>query len=154
MAPDNPITRACVHTLTFTLGIIAPIAISYLVYYMWTGETAVIHNLLSNSLPAPFARQISLLTSLTHYWLAGEVIFFFNFWNNRRILQRPSAPITTSKAKRTALFWNCVHTINDIEEWFCGWFYIDDGNNTRASFDQIRRGNVETWYVWSTEPEL
>jgi hypothetical protein len=155
MAPDNPFTRACVHILTFVLGLIAPIAISYLVYYVWTGETAVIHYLLSNSTPASFSTHIPLMTSLIHYWLATEVIFFFNFWNNRRILQRTSPPITTSKAERTTLFWNCVHTIQDVEEWFCGWFYIDDGNNTRATFDQIRKGNVETWYVCgSTEQEL
>ncbi|KAG2188279.1 hypothetical protein INT44_001032, partial [Umbelopsis vinacea] len=129
--------------------LIAPIAISYLVYYVWTGETAVIHHVLSNSTPASVTTHIPLLTSLIHYWLAAEVIFFFNFWNNRRILQRTSPPITTSKAERTQLYWNCVHTIQDVEEWFCGWFYIDDGNNTRATFDQIRKGNVETWFAWA-----
>jgi hypothetical protein len=147
MAPDNPATRACVHILTFILGLIAPLANMYALYYVWTGESVIIYHLLSTALPNSFIKHAPLLTSLVHYWLAAEVIFFFNFWNSRRILQRACPPVRTSRAERTALFWNCVHTIQNVEEWFCGWFYIEDGNNTRPSFEQIRQGNVETWYV-------
>lgn len=147
MVPDNPATRACLHMLTFILGLIAPIAFSYALYYVWTGESAIIYHILITNLPSSFTHHAALLTCLIHYWLAAEVIFFSNFWNSRRILQQTCPAIRTSKAERTALFWNCVHTIQNVEEWICGWFYIDDGNNTRPPFEQIRQGNVETWYV-------
>jgi len=135
--------------LTFILGLIAPIAFSYALYYVWTGESAIIYHILITNLPSSFTHHAALLTCLIHYWLAAEVIFFSNFWNSRRILQQTCPAIRTSKAERTALFWNCVHTIQNVEEWICGWFYIDDGNNTRPPFEQIRQGNVETWFAWA-----
>ncbi|CAM0139200.1 unnamed protein product [Umbelopsis sp. WA50703] len=104
---------------------------------------------ISSQLNRHFDRPIPELDTLRATMRAAEVIFFINFWNSRRILQRASDPIHISKSERAALFWNCVHTIDDVKEWFCGWFYIEDGNNTRPTFEQIKLGNVQTWFAWA-----
>jgi hypothetical protein len=145
MLPDNTLTRACFHVLTFILGLIAPIAFAYSLHYVWTGDSSVLTSNVLHSLPNIAVKHVHLISTVIHYWLAAEVIFFINFWNSRRILQRASDPIHISKSERAALFWNCVHTIDDVKEWFCGWFYIEDGNNTRPTFEQIKLGNVQTW---------
>ncbi|KAG2181914.1 hypothetical protein INT43_006839, partial [Umbelopsis isabellina] len=122
---------------------------AYALHYVWTGDSTVLNSILLYAFPNIAMNHVHIISTLIHYWLAAEVIFFINFWYNRRKLQRASDPITISKSERLALFWNCVHTIEDVKEWFCGWFYFDDGNNTRPTFEQIKLGNVETWFAWA-----
>jgi hypothetical protein len=107
-------------------------------------------------IPATCAYLISIITtlhppliipsSIVLLWIMIETLFYINFVYSRNRLQahiKPNIPLT--KQQRTALFWNCVHTIKDIKTWSEGWFYYAD-DYTHPSITDIKRDNFALWY--------
>ncbi|KAI8384380.1 Alpha/Beta hydrolase protein [Radiomyces spectabilis] len=92
---------------------------------------------------------IPIITIVVYGWLAFEVLFWIYFLIQRRRLQQPRYPTRRlTKDERTALFWNCVHTIKDPEEWCVGWFYRRH-DCSHPAFTEIRRENFALWFAWA-----
>ncbi|KAI9318690.1 hypothetical protein BX666DRAFT_1855065 [Dichotomocladium elegans] len=50
---------------------------------------------------------------------------------------------------RRQLFYNCINSIHDVEDWLTGWFIKSDDATRRPAMHEICRENLAEWIAWA-----
>lgn len=143
VTPNNNTTPSDVNTLNSGLLLCTTLILpcSY-AYYCITSFNE--HTKYTTSVAA-ISNFIPSLKHLIIFWSIIEFLFYFYFLYTRKRLQQTTKPAKPlNQIERASLFWNCVQTINNIEEWSEGWFYYKE-DYTHPKFKEIQRENLALW---------
>lgn len=78
-------------------------------------------------------------------WILCECLFYIHFIYTKNRLQKinkPKRPLTNQE--RIKIYYECLHTIQDIQSWAEGWFYYPH-DRSHPPFKEIKRDNLALW---------
>ncbi|KAG1451125.1 hypothetical protein G6F46_010283 [Rhizopus delemar] len=61
-------------------------------------------------------------------------------------ISQPKRPLTNQE--RIKIYYECLHTIQDIQSWAEGWFYYPH-DRSHPPFKEIKRDNLALWFAWA-----